>query len=383
MTRMHIDQLPAEPEMYRAICNRDSEYEGVFFAAIKTTGIFCRPSCSARTPNPENVRYFRRAADALSAGYRPCKRCRPLEVFGQAPPWLRAFLAIVESDPAKRWNDARLKEQGIEPSRIRRWFKKHHNITFQAYLRARRLSIAMGQLQHNHHVDSNKGKNGMSNNSIRAGSQNPLQVGFDAGYESTSGFRDAFKKMFGQSLGKAIGGRAPVVVNRILTPLGPMIAGFADDGLCMLEFADRRMLETQFKRLQRIYQTAIIPGDNGQFENLLAQLNDYFAGQREFFEIQVAVRGTPFQESVWNELLNISFGETISYEQLAARIGSPTACRAVGRANGDNRIAILIPCHRVVGANGNLTGYGGGLWRKQKLLDIELGQAALLETECV
>ena len=361
--------------MYRALCTRDSEYEGVFFAAIKTTGIFCRPTCSARNPKAENVQYFARAADALASGFRPCKRCRPLEVFGQAPDWLSDFLDTIESDPTQRWNDLRLKEHGIEPSRIRRWFNKHHNMTFQAYLRARRLSYAMGQLQHQSPATLNGTTKQMPNQS--------LMVGLDSGYESTSGFRDAFKKMFGQSLGKAANGNPPIIVNRILTPLGSMVAGFADDGLCMLEYADRRMLETQFKRLQRIYQTAIVPGENDHFENLLEQLNDYFAGQRTTFDLELAVRGTDFQQAVWNQLLEIPFGQTISYETLAKQIGSPQACRAVGRANGDNRLAIVVPCHRVVGSDGKLTGYGGGLWRKQKLLDLETGQGALLEIQYV
>ena len=368
-----MNQLPPETEMYRALCTRDTQYEGVFFAAIKTTGIFCRPTCSARNPNRENVQYFARAADALAAGYRPCKRCRPLEVFGQAPKWLSEFLQIVEADPTQRWNDARLKERGIQPSRIRRWFNKNHNMTFQAYLRARRLSYAMGQLQHSSSTQANGNSTAMTDNS--------LMVGLDSGYESSSGFRDAFKKMFGQSLSKAVNGSAPIIVNRILTPLGPMIAGFADDGLCILEFADRRMLETQFKRLQRIYTTSIIPGEHERFDDLLDQLNEYFAGDRDTFDIEIAIRGTEFQEAVWNQLLEIPFGQTISYEELAKQIGSPNACRAVGRANGDNRLAIIVPCHRVVGSNGKLTGYGGGLWRKQKLLDLETGQGALLELQ--
>jgi AraC family transcriptional regulator of adaptative response/methylated-DNA-[protein]-cysteine methyltransferase len=142
------------------------------------------------------------------------------------------------------------------------------------------------------------------------------------------------------------------------------------DGICLLEFTDRRMLETQFKTAQTLPQPAV-PGSNEHLQRLQVELAEYFAGTRQSFSVPLVFPGTPFQQQVWNELLKIPYGQTRSYQDLAAAVGAPKAVRAVGRTNGINRIAILIPCHRVINKNGALCGYGGGLARKQYLLDLE------------
>jgi AraC family transcriptional regulator of adaptative response/methylated-DNA-[protein]-cysteine methyltransferase len=134
---------------------------------------------------------------------------------------------------------------------------------------------------------------------------------------------------------------------------------------------DRRMLETQIERLSRLLGAKFTPGKNKHLDVLNRQMEEYFAGKRIDFSVPLVISGTPFQEKVWKELLTIPYGKTRSYAEQAKRIGKPRAVRAVGRANGDNRIAIVVPCHRVVGRDGKLTGYGGGLWRKQYLLDLE------------
>ena len=134
-----ITTLPPTDEMYKASIQRDAAYEGVFFLAVKTTGIFCRPTCTARKPNAENVEYFPTVREALSAGYRPCKRCHPLEPDGAAPSWLRPLLKAVEHEPARRWTDSDLRTMDIEPTRVRRWFRAHHGMTFHAYHRARTI----------------------------------------------------------------------------------------------------------------------------------------------------------------------------------------------------------------------------------------------------
>lgn len=150
-----------------------------------------------------------------------------------------------------------------------------------------------------------------------------------------------------------------------------MFAGAVAEGVCLLEFADRRMLETQLKRLWRLYGAEFVPGESLHFKALSAQLEEYFAGRRREFSVPLAAAGTAFQERVWTVLRGIPYGTMRSYQEQARILGDPRAIRAVARANGDNRIAILVPCHRVIGKNGKLVGYGGGLWRKQYLLDLE------------
>jgi AraC family transcriptional regulator, regulatory protein of adaptative response / methylated-DNA-[protein]-cysteine methyltransferase len=151
----------------------------------------------------------------------------------------------------------------------------------------------------------------------------------------------------------------------------------ASAGVCLLEFSDRRMLEAQFATLRRRLGAPLVPGRNRWLDELRTQLAEYFSGERRDFDLPLVFPGTPFQRRVWQALLTIPYGETWSYRDLATRIGQSGATRAVGTANGMNRIAIVIPCHRVVNADGRLGGYGGGVWRKQLLLDIERGQGRL------
>jgi O-6-methylguanine DNA methyltransferase len=150
-----------------------------------------------------------------------------------------------------------------------------------------------------------------------------------------------------------------------------MIAGATDDALYFFEFSDRRRLEKQLDRLRARLDCVLVPGGNDILERTTAEVESYFSGDVRRFTIPLVAPGTEFQRTVWDELLRIPFGETRSYADVARAIGRPSAVRAVARANGDNRMAIFIPCHRVIGSDGRLTGYGGGLWRKQHLLDLE------------
>lgn len=168
-----------------------------------------------------------------------------------------------------------------------------------------------------------------------------------------------------------------LTVNRISTPLGQMIACASDEKLLLLEFVDRRMLERQLERIQKYTGATLVPGINQVLKHASSELVTYFSGKLNSFSIPFETSGTPFQETVWAELLKIPYGETVSYADLAVAIRKPTAVRAVANANGHNRLAILIPCHRVIGKNGSLTGYGGGLWRKRRLLDLESRQLTL------
>jgi len=348
---MGMIALPTSSEMSRAVRTRDAEYDGLFFTAVRTTGIFCRPSCTARKPKPANVEFFPTAGEALLAGYRPCKRCRPMDTDGRPPDWVRKLLARVESDPTGRFRDGHLRSLGIDPARARRFFNRHYGMTFQAFQRHRRMGLALAEVRRG---------TGMTG------------VGVRYGYESESGFRDAFQKLFGTSPGRAQT-KDCIVVTWLTSPVGPLLAAATDVGVCMLEFADRRGLETQVKAMRRRLNRVIVPGMNAQLEQLGAELREYFDGKRKEFKVTLFVSGTPFQELVWEQLRRIPYGQTCSYDRIARELGRPSAHRAVARANGDNRLAILIPCHRVIRADGSLSGYGGGVWRKQFLLVLEKG----------
>ena len=162
-----------------------------------------------------------------------------------------------------------------------------------------------------------------------------------------------------------------IVVRMLPTPLGPMLAGTIDDGICLLEFTDRPMLPTQLKVLERRLRRPLVAGRHPLLDRLEGQLQEYFGGRRGDFDLPVEAPGTPFQERVWATLREIRPGATLSYEELAARAGRPGAQRAAGTANGANRLAIVIPCHRVVRKSGETGNYGGGRWRKAWLLDHE------------
>jgi AraC family transcriptional regulator of adaptative response/methylated-DNA-[protein]-cysteine methyltransferase len=347
-----MPSLPSERVMRRAFLAGDGSYDGVFFTGVKTTGIFCRPSCTARKPLPQNVEFFATPREALFSGYRACKRCHPLDADGRPPAWVARLLARLEQAPGERIRAADLRAAGIDPARARRYFQKHYGMTFQAYCRARRLGDAFRQI---------KGGSTVSN------------VASQSGFESESGFRAAFGRAFGAAPSEAASGEA-VALDWIASPVGPLVAGATSAGVCLLEFSDRRMLEAQLKTLRKRLDAPLVPGRNRWLDALRQQLDEYFAGERRNFDLPLVIRGTPFQEQVWRTLLEIPYGATWSYRDVATHIRQSGATRAVGTANGMNRIAIVIPCHRVVNADGRMGGYGGGVWRKQFLLDLERGQ---------
>ena len=336
--------------MYKALVEKDSSFEGTFFAAVKTTGIFCRPTCTARKPKAENVEFFSTTKEAILKGYRPCKVCNPLEKIGETPEYIMALLNELNINTSVKFKDRDLIQRGVEPSKLRRWFLKNHGITFHAYQRMFRINAAFKKIQNGESVTS---------------------VAFDSGYESLSGFTDSFKSVFGVSPSRSKD-KQLINIIRIESPLGTMYSCAVDQGICLLEFTDRRMLETEFKSLAKKLNASIIQGANIHFDTLKLQLDEYFEGKRKVFTVPLYSPGTEFQQSVWQYLQTIPYGSTISYKQQAISIEKPDAIRAVASANGMNRISILIPCHRVIGENGNLTGYGGGLWRKKWLLDMEM-----------
>ncbi len=291
--------------------------------AVQTTGIFCRPSCTA-SPKAENTRVLAGAREALFSGYRPCRRCRPMAGINDAT-WARAAVDLVEADPLTRrevWQVAI--PAGAETETLSRWMERTHAMTFAEFLRARRLTGV-----------------------LRAA----------------------------RSARRPIHGTGQVVTTMIETPLGPMLAGATDEGTCLLEFTDRPMLPTELAALERL-RGPITSGSHPHLDRLRSQLAAYFAGERGTFDIALDTPGSAFQRTVWSGLRRIPYGSTVTYADLARASGRPGAARAVGRANGSNRVAIVIPCHRVVATGGGLGGYGGGLDRKRRLLELEASARA-------
>ncbi|MDH5657694.1 MAG: methylated-DNA--[protein]-cysteine S-methyltransferase [Spirochaetia bacterium] len=346
-THSVLNQTEKE-EYYHALIQKNPSYEGIFYAAIKTTGIFCRPTCTAKKPKKENVFYFHSVKDALDAGYRPCKVCRPLEKEG-IPDWICTLLKQIDQEPLKKWKDYEIQSSGIDPVRLRRWFKKNYNITFHAYLRSLRINASFSQIKHGEKI---------------------IDAAFGTGYDSLSGYASAVKKITGESPSKSMK-KNIIQITRMDTPLGPIMAGALEEGICLLEFTDRRMLENEFGILEKKFSAKCLPGKSKFFPRLEKELDEYFAGKRKKFTLPLAYRGSDFQMKAWKTLLEIPYGETRTYREEAEMMGHPAAVRAAGTANGMNMISILIPCHRVIASGGKLGGYGGGLRRKQYLLDLE------------
>ena len=335
--------------MYDASIIKNPEFEGVFWMGVKTTGIFCRPTCTARKPKFENVEFFSNTKDAILKGYRPCKVCKPLENPDETPAAIQNLLNDLAANPSLKFKDYDLVQRDLEPATVRRWFLKHHGITFHAFQRMFKLNSAFKKL--------NSG-------------ENVTEAAFDSGYESLSGFNESFKNIFGVSPKNS--NREKVVdLKRIETPLGTMIACADENGICMLEFSDRKALPTELKEIAKHFNANIIQGENSHFNILEKELVEYFEGKRRDFSVPLSPVGTDFQKNVWEILRGIPYGTTRSYQEQANILGNPKAVRAVANANGLNKISIIIPCHRVISTNGTLTGYGGGIWRKQKLLELE------------
>jgi len=352
--------MPGRAEMERAFAKKDTSYDGVFYVAVRTTGIFCRPSRPSR-PNLENVEFFASVKECFFAGYRPCKRCHPLEANGKPPEWAQELICRVESEPDARLKAADLRLLGITPERARRWFQQHYGMSFAAWCRGHRLAGAFTRIRQGATLDD---------------------ATFDSGFQSHSGFREAFSRVFGEAPGRSRANGERVVMSMIESPMGSLLAGATDRGIVFLEYTDRRMLEHNLKSMQRRFGCGVVPGQHPHLNRLTQELGEYFKGERRGFDVPLVPGGTAFQNKVWQELRRIPHGETISYDELARRVGQPTAQRAVARANGMNYIAILIPCHRVIGKDGSLTGYGGGLWRKRLLLELErTGQLPGYETQ--
>ena len=336
-------------EYYSALLAKSRLHDGIFYVGVKTTGVFCHPTCPARKPKFENCEFYRTAEEATLASFRPCKRCKPLSHPQRVSPVIEKLIEAVEDNPERRWKDKDFEAFSIDISTARRQFKKRFGMTFVQYARARRMGLAM--------------------KSIRSG-ESIIDTQLATGYESSSGFRCAFARIMG----------TPPMKFRVFhelnafwldTPLGPMIAIANDTALYLLEFVDRRGLEREIERLRIRTKSVILPGKTPIIDLIETELKEYFRGSLSQFKTPLFLLGSPFQQAVWHELIKIPCGQTSSYAEIAQKIGMPKAFRAVANANGANQISIVIPCHRVINTNGDLGGYGGGVTRKSWLLNHE------------
>ena len=338
-------------QQYDVFVQRDTRYDMAFFMGVKSTGIFCRPGCPARTPKRENVEFYETANAAVKAGYRPCKRCHPMNFPGQTSPLIRQLINLVESDPDRKWSEKDLIRHNIDPSTARRQFKSRFGMTFSQYVRNRNLARAAQQLEQGDKV---------------------IDAQLTAGFESPSGFRTAYAKTFGQAPANAKA--EPLLVEWLDSPLGPIIVICDDAALYLLEFTNRKNIKRQFDRLSKTHKRAILPGRTRITEQIASELDAYFAGELRDFKTPLAPTGTEFQKSVWDALRRIPYGETRSYAELAKMIGNEKAVRAVAGSNASNGLALIVPCHRVINKCGNLGGYAGGLDKKEWLLALERGE---------
>ncbi len=336
-------------EYYQALLNKNKAYEGLFFVGVKTTGVFCRPTCPARKPKEGNCEFFETAQEALLASFRPCKRCRPLSHPNIVSKLVQTLVEAVETNPEKHWKECDFKKLSVDASTARRQFKKRFGMTFVAYARARRMGLAMKQIREGHKV---------------------IDAQLSSGYESSSGFRDAFSRIMGAPPSKSENHNI-LKASWIDTPLGPMLAISDDQALYLIEFVDRRGLEKEIERLRKKTKLLIVPGKPNPIKQIEGELERYFSGKIQEFKTPLFLLGSPFQKRVWQELQKIPKGETRSYAEIARAIGKPSAFRAVALGNGANQFAIVIPCHRVINSNGDLGGYGGGIKRKEWLLNHE------------
>lgn len=346
--------LPDDDALYAALVARDPAYEGRAYVGVTSTGIFCRLTCPARKPLRQNCRWFARPADARAAGFRPCLRCHPAGATADGDPMVQDLMARLRADPGHRWSEGDLTAMGLDPSTVRRAFKRHFGQSFLDMARAARLRGGMATLTQGAAM---------------------IEAQLDAGFTSASGFRAAFARLFGHPP-HAMRGGSDLLADWIDTPLGGMIAIADDRALHLLEFVERKALPDGLCKLSQFVGGRIGLGRTSVHDLAAAQLAAYFDGRDAALTVPVALHGTDFQQRVWRGLQAIPAGQTRSYAQLAAVIGQPTATRAVARANATNRLALVVPCHRVIGADGTLTGYAGGLWRKEKLIQIERNYAS-------
>ena len=340
----NVSRLDADTA-WAAFMRRDRAWDGRVIGAVKTTGIYCKPSCPARRPKREHVEFFAAADEARAAGYRACLRCKPDEVGRDREAVAEAVKLIEQAEEVPTLSDL-ADAVGYAPHHFQRIFKRDLGVSPAEYARGLRNQRTEAALKANGRV---------------------TDAVYEAGYSAPSSFYSDAKERLGMTPSAwRNGGRGETIRwTHFDSPLGQMLIAATSKGICRLTFDDSEA------SLRRLFPNATIVEDGGGLKELvdgaLVAIDSPLAAR----ELPIDVAGTAFQEAVWRELRKIPAGETRSYAQIAAAIGQPRAVRAVGTANGDNHVAVLIPCHRVIRSDGTLGGYAGGLDRKRKLLAAE------------
>ena len=335
----------SDQQAWQAFERRDRSFDGRVIGAVKTTGIYCKPSCPARRPKREHVEFFADAEAARAAGFRPCLRCRPDEVGRDRDAVRRAIDLIEQAEEAPRLDELAA-AVGYAPHHFQRLFTRETGVSPAAYARGLRARRA------EHHLQEDKAV---------------TEAIYDAGYSGPSRFyADAKERMGMTPSAWRDGGRGETIRHAMLdTPLGQMLVAATSKGICRLTF------DEDVAALKRRFPNATILPADGAMASLISGVLQAVETPSAMPDLPIDVRGTAFQEAVWRELRKIPCGETRSYAEIAAAIGEPGATRAVGTANGSNPVAVLVPCHRVIRSDGTLGGYAGGLERKRRLLDAE------------
>jgi AraC family transcriptional regulator, regulatory protein of adaptative response / methylated-DNA-[protein]-cysteine methyltransferase len=344
-----------QDERWHAVLRRDRSTDGLFFYAVKSTGVYCRPSCPSRRPKRESVEFFEQPADAERAGYRSCLRCLPKQPDPQSQ-WIAECCRLLERDPDRTVSLAELAAHaGISAFHLQRTFKQHLGMTpreYQDALRMKRVKVSL--------------TNG----------QSITDAIYDAGFNSISRFYEKATEHLGMSPFTYKRGGPGQAIRFTVFPssLGSALIATTDQGVCSVAFGDdepalERSLRSQFSQ-------AVIVRDDSGLQNHAEALKSYLAGRRMSLDLPLDIRATAFQERVWKLLAAIPYGDTRTYSQIAQQLGQPTAARAVARACATNAVAVLIPCHRVVGKGGEISGYRWGSERKRRLLETERRQSA-------
>jgi AraC family transcriptional regulator, regulatory protein of adaptative response / methylated-DNA-[protein]-cysteine methyltransferase len=337
---------------WAAVVARDAALDGHFVTAVETTGIYCRPSCPAKRPNRENVRFFATPAEAERAGFRPCKRCKPTEasLAEQQAEKVKAACRLIETADETPKLDELAKAVGLSPYHFHRLFKAVLGVTPKAYATAHRHNRVRDELGRSATV---------------------TQAIYGAGFNSNGRFYANSSEMLGMTPSQFRAGGAEAEIKFAIgqSSLGLVLIAASDKGVCAILFGDdpdglARELNKQFPRARLV-------GSDAAFEALAAKVIRFVEDPRPGLDLPLDIRGTAFQHRVWQALRRIPAGSTASYAEIAKAIGAPKAVRAVARACATNRIAVAIPCHRVIGSDGSLTGYAGGIERKRALLAKE------------
>lgn len=347
-----------EEQLWQFCLSRDTSMDGVFVMAVKSTGVYCRPSCSARRPKRERVVFFADADEAEAAGFRPCRRCHPrLAMRDKTAELVRRACEYLEAEEPPRLPEIG-RQIGVNASQLHRMFKRVLGLTPGQYAEGRRLERLKGGLRDGHSV---------------------TRAMYDAGYSSSSRLYENADEQLGMTPGTyRQGGRGMTIRYHITdSPLGRLLVAGTDRGVCAVQLGDT---DAELGvALRGEFPQAVIMPDRGELEEWTSQILEHLAGFRLRLDIPLDIQGTAFQLRVWRALRDIAYGSTRSYSEIAAAIGSPKAVRAVGNACGRNPVPIIIPCHRVVRSNGGLGGYGLGIHRKEKLLAMESQRAGRSE----